>query len=183
MTLDGPRDTLDAALRIAGALEDSNTPYALGGAIAYGIWAVPRATADVDLNVFVDDDELERVFSSLRALGVRFDAADAVFKSRRDGLFVAHWGIFRIDVFTPSIAFSREAERTRVRREVRGKLVWFLSAESIAVFKLLFFRPKDTIDLERLVAMRTELAAAPLLIGRGRALGPRRILLPRRSPA
>lgn len=64
----------------------------------------------------------------------------------------------RIDVFLPSIPFSLEAARTRVRvTDDAGWSGWFLSAESVAVFKLLFFRGKDIVDLERLVAARDSL--------------------------
>jgi hypothetical protein len=67
----------------------------------------------------------------------------------------------RIDVFLPSIPFAREAEKTRVRIvDDAGWSGWFLSAEAIAVFKLLFFRGKDMVDLERLVAVRPELDRA-----------------------
>ena len=31
---------------------------------------------------------------------------------------------------------------------------WYLSAEAIAVFKLLFFRGKDVLDLEKLLAVQ-----------------------------
>jgi hypothetical protein len=56
-------------------------------------------------------------------------------------------------VFTPSIAFSWEAQRSRVRHRIEDADVWFLSVEALAVFKLLFFRGKDVVDLERLVAV------------------------------
>jgi hypothetical protein len=42
----------------------------------------------------------------------------------------------------------------------KGWSGWFLSAEALAVFKLLFFRGKDMVDLERLVAVRPELDRA-----------------------
>ena len=61
----------------------------------------------------------------------------------------------------PSIRFSWEAEHTRVRvTDAAGWSGWFLSAEALAVFKLLFFRDKDVVDLERLVAVRPELDLA-----------------------
>ena len=66
-------------------------------------------------------------------------------------------GFYRIDVFTPSIDFSWEAERTRVRHEIAGCSAWFLSAEAIAIFERLFFRTKDIGDIERLVAVRPEI--------------------------
>jgi len=155
-----PDDPLDAAFRIARALEGRGIAYAIGGALAYGLWAVPRATVDVDVNVFAGEEDLEAVFAILASTGVRFDAGAARAQNERDGMFVGRWGIYRIDVFTPSIDFAWEAERTRVRHEIGGSSAWFLSAEAIAVFKLLFFRAKDLVDLERLVALRSELDVA-----------------------
>ena len=131
MTL--PSDAFEAALAIADALERHGVPYALGGAHAYGQYGIPRATNDVDVNVFVES--------------ARRQAED-------QGMFVARLGPFRIDVFTPSIDFAWEAERTRVAHVVEGRPVWFLSPEALCVFKLLFFRGKDVVDLERLIAVQ-----------------------------
>jgi hypothetical protein len=148
-------------MRIAEAFEAAGISYALGGALAYGLWAVPRATVDVDVNAFVEGEEaLDAVFRTLTALGVRVDPSEARARNRRDGMFVAHWDLYRIDVFTPSIDFAWEAERTRVRHRIGSREAWFLSAEVIAVFKLLFFRTKDLADLERLAALRDELDVA-----------------------
>ena len=149
-----PSDPLDAGLLLAAAFEAAQVPYALGGALAYGFWGVPRATIDVDVNVFVKDDGLADVFAALAGLGISVDEAAARAASQRDGLFIVSLGAFRVDLFTPSIEFSWEAERSRVRRTVEHQQVWFLSAEALAVFKLLFFRTKDIADLERLVAMQ-----------------------------
>ncbi len=150
----GDVDPLELALRLAGQLEQRAVPYAIGGALAYGLWAIPRATADVDLNVFVEGPGLAAVYDALEAGGVPVDRARASSAASREGMFEAWTGPIRVDVFVPSIDFSREAEARRVRREVAGVAAWFLSAEALAVFKLLFFRPKDVADLERLVALR-----------------------------
>ena len=160
MRLGAPADPIEAALRVASALDEAEIPYALGGALAYGLWAVPRATVDVDINVFVEPDALDGALDALIRAGVQLDRAAAYAGAVRDGMFVGRFGPFRIDVFTPSIPFSREAERTRVRQRLGGREAWFLSAESIAVFKLLFFRGKDIVDLERLVATRATLDVA-----------------------
>lgn len=152
MSDDSPRDAVEAALRIAAEFDAVGIPYAIGGALAYGFWAVPRATVDVDVNVFVEPPALDETLAALTRAGVRVDRSTAATLAARDGMFVGRFGGYRIDVFTPSIPFSREAERTRVRLTLAGQEVWFLSAEAIAVFKLLFFRGKDLVDLERLVA-------------------------------
>ena len=150
-----PQDAADAGLRIAAGLERAGLPYALGGALALGAHGVPRGTLDVDVNLFVPEARLPEGTACLRALGIEVDEAAARARARIDGMFVGTWAGIRIDVFVPSIPFSDEAERTRVRLTDPGRTsVWFLSAEALAVFKLLFFRRKDLADLERLLAVQ-----------------------------
>jgi hypothetical protein len=157
MTL-AERGAAEAAQQIAVALEQAGLPYAIGGALALAIAGVPRGTADVDLNVFVDEQRVLEVIQLLRSLAIDIDDAAALARARRDGMFVGRWDGMRIDVFLPSTPFSHEAARTRVRiTDHTGWSGWFLSAEALAVFKLLFFRGKDVVDLERLVAVRPEL--------------------------
>ncbi len=150
----GDRGAAEAAQLIAGALESAGLPYAIGGALALAIAGVPRGTADVDINVFVAEHDVPTVIAVLQRLGVEVDLTSAVARAKRDGTFVGRWDGMRIDVFLPSIPFSHEAARTRVRvTDATGWSGWFLSAEALAVFKLLFFRGKDVVDLERLVAV------------------------------
>lgn len=152
--MSGPSDAAEAGVWLAAAFDEARIPYALGGALALGVHGVPRGTLDVDINVFVADSELPPVLALLSRLGVELDAAAAVPRAKRDGMFVGRWNGIRIDVFVPSIPFSDEAGRTRVRLvDSEGIATWFLSREAITVFKLLFFRPKDLVDLERLVAV------------------------------
>lgn len=156
-------DAFQLGVTIAVALDAAAIPNALGGAIALAAWGVPRATVDVDLNVFVEDDALDRVFDVLeQALDLVVDRRAARHAHETNGMFAlrSRSGM-RIDVFTPSIEFSWEAARTATRQPVLGAEVSVLSAEALAVFKLLFFRSKDIADLERLVATQQgELDAA-----------------------
>jgi hypothetical protein len=140
-----------AALRLARALQERGVPYAIGGALAFGIWGEVRATLDIDLNVFVPLDGLAPVLDALAAVGARVDPAVAKEQAREEGMFLASWGPYRVDVFVPSIDFSWEAQRTVREEQVEGHAYAFLSPEALAVFKLLFFRPKDRLDLEKLV--------------------------------
>lgn len=152
------RGASEAAQRIADALEAAGLPYAVGGALALAIAGVPRGTIDVDVNVFVEEDGVPEAIRVLAALGIEIDASTALARGRSEGMFVGRWDGMRIDVFLPSIPFSHEAARTRIRiTDATGWSGWFLCAEALTVFKLLFFRGKDIVDLERLVAVRPEL--------------------------
>jgi hypothetical protein len=148
------RGAAEAAQRIADALEQAGIPYAIGGALALAVSGVPRGTADVDVNVFIAEDQIPQVVGVLAALGIEVDADAAIAHARRDGMFIGRWDGMRIDVFLPSIPFAYDAEKTRLRvTDAAGWSGWFLSPEALSVFKLLFFRAKDMVDLERLVAV------------------------------
>lgn len=145
---------VDVVLELVAELERSDLPYALGGAIAYGAWGEPRATRDVDLNLWIERDQLEHAFDVLASAGVDVDRPRAAVEAEERGMFVGRHGDYRIDVFVPSVPFYDEALARRVRVPFADRDVWVLSAESLAVFKMLFFRPKDLVDLRRLLEIR-----------------------------
>lgn len=142
---------VDAVTALIDALEASEVPYALGGAIALAAWSEPRATVDVDLNIWAEEDALPRAFAVLSAAGLEFDARTALESCRSLGMFQGRMKGYRVDVFVPSVPFYAEAlqRRRRVRLAERG--TWVLSPECLVVFKLLFFRPKDLVDIARLL--------------------------------
>ena len=147
-------DPMTVALRLAGALDHAQVPYAIGGALAYGLWGDPRGTRDVDLNLFVEAQVLGHALEVLVGAGVSIDVSAALDEARAGGVLIGDYDGMRVDLFAPSIPFVWEAARTRVRLEVRGQGAWYLSAEATAVFKLLFFRSKDRVDIERLVVVQ-----------------------------
>lgn len=153
-----PFAPLLAALAFAGALEARQVDYAIGGALALSMGSEPRMTNDVVVNVLVEPSGLDPVFDAIEAVGATVDRSLARRQAEDDGLFIARWpSRHPLDLFTPSIEFSHEAARTRVRRRIADRVAWFLSAEGIAIFKLLFFRGKDRVDVERLVQVRPQL--------------------------
>lgn len=149
-----PIPAYDAALRLARALESAEVPYAIGGAIALGAWSDPRATHDVDINLFVDHDGLERALDALAAVGLSLDRGAARRADQAGDVIVASLDGLRVDLFTPSIPFAWEAMRTRRRLQGPAGAADYLSAEATAVFKLLFFRSKDIVDVERMLLVQ-----------------------------
>ena len=141
-------------------MEASGLPYAVGGAIAYGLWAPPRATNDVDLTLFVPLESLGLAFAALKLAGAHIDEVGATEQARDRGDFRATWQGMRVDVFLPSIPFYASVEARVCDARLEGEPIRVLSAEDLAVFKLLFFRPKDLLDLERLVGFRKQLLDA-----------------------
>jgi hypothetical protein len=145
-------DATEVAQAVASALEVAQIPYAIGGAIAYGFFGPPRGTFDVDVNVFVSASEAERVLDALCGLGISFDRNACVKSAAERGDANVYFGPMRIDLFFNSIPVQTSAQARTVRVTLHGHEVRVLSPEDTAVFKLLFFRGKDIVDLERPLA-------------------------------
>lgn len=140
------------ARRLADALEGAGIPYAVGGALALGVWGFPRATNDVDLDIFVAPADLAPVFEILAQAGCQVVPETALASAQARGDFQVRLEGMRIDVFVPSIPLHDDARRRIRQAPLEGRPAWFLSPEDLVVFKLLFFRTKDLLDIERLVA-------------------------------
>jgi hypothetical protein len=154
----GLDDSVPAVVsRLREVLEGSGITYAFGGAIALAAWSEPRATADVDVILWIDPEdpvELDRAIEVVRSAGAELDAGAARAGAHTRGMFLARIGATRIDVFVPSIPFYEVAASRRVRTAIGPDETWVHSAEVLAVFKMLFFRPKDLVDVERMLEIR-----------------------------
>jgi hypothetical protein len=151
-------DTLNAlvvARRIADRLDEDRIAYGVGGALALGAWGAPRSTKDVDITVFVSEDELPRCFDALERAGVMIDRAGATRDVARIGLFKGRAGKILVDVFLMGHPQYEDMRRRCVTiDDATGGKLSFISAEDLCLHKLLFGRPKDVTDLEQLISHR-----------------------------
>lgn len=131
-------------------LDRAGIPHAFGGALALA-WCTRRArgTIDIDLNVFVPVDDVDRVLAALPA-GVEHSDADAQIATR-DGQIRLMWDRTPVDLFWNTTEFH-EAAAARARvEEFAGASLPFLGCTDLAVFKALFNRTKDWADIEEMV--------------------------------
>lgn len=149
----------EVARRLADVLEDAAIPYAVGGALAYGFHGPPRATNDVDLNLFVGPDRLPEALGVLAAVA-DVDHEEALRSAEQRGDLIVRVDGMRVDVFVPSIPLVEQAAKRVQRAVLLGRPITVLSAEDLVLFKLLFFRSKDLADVERLVAFKEDLDRA-----------------------
>lgn len=151
------------ALELLEVFASAGLKSAVGGSLALSLWGVPRATKDADLNVFVPEDQHRTVLDLCKAAGYWPDPERAEWTAADDERFleraregeaaVVYKQAMRVDLFVPSIDFYRDAEQTlRSVTLHSGRTILALSAEALCVFKLLFFREKDLLDLKRLVS-------------------------------
>jgi hypothetical protein len=151
---DAPRFPHEKALAIARALDSAAIPHAFGGAIALAFAAEPRATSDVDVNLFVPVSRAEAVLAVLRSIGVPVDDPALRELLERDEQIRLRWTGTWIDLFfSYSPLHDACNERARTVR-VLGQPIRVLSPEDLAIFKVLFDRPKDWLDIEAIALSR-----------------------------
>jgi len=138
---------------VHAALDEAGVPHAFGGALALAFHvAEPRATRDIDLNVFVAPSAVRDVFDVLPAEIARGPADErAVEDAGQVRLF---WDDNPVDLFFSTHPFHAEAA-TRVEHvPFAGIEIPVLGATELAVLKAFFDRTKDWADIEEM--LRTE---------------------------
>lgn len=131
-------------------LQAAKIPHAIGGALALAYYAEPRATIDIDVNVFVPASQWKRVFEALESLGV--DASDIDTAAlERAGQCRVWWNDNAVDLF-----FANEVIHDEMRKRIRrvpfaGETIPILAPEHLAICKAMFDRPKDWIDIEQML--------------------------------
>jgi hypothetical protein len=143
----------DQLLAVHDGLEAAGIPHAIGGAIALGYCTLePRGTRDVDVNVFVGPERARDVFATLPA-GVEFSGVQ-MEQAERDGQVRLRWGITPIDIFLSVLPFHDHVAAHLREVPFEGRTIPILDCTALAVFKAMFDRPRDWVDIEAMVEAR-----------------------------
>jgi hypothetical protein len=146
-------------------------PHAFGGALALAYYAEPRATIDIDLNLFVPADRFPDVCAPLVELGASADDPAVASRVERDGQARVLWGETPLDLFFAYDAFHDAAgARTQVVPFAETTIP-ILAAAHLVVCKVVFNRPKDWVDIDAMVAADAPIDAAEVLRWVGRIAG------------
>ncbi|HMU40713.1 MAG TPA: nucleotidyltransferase [Pseudomonadota bacterium] len=129
------------------ALEALDVRYAIVGGLAVSVWAMPRATRDVDLYADLDPAKKPQVQRALETHGFEVPAMSeeleqfGVFRSRsRDH------GIF-LDIFSATGPLGQAILDRRRCITLEGRAVWLISPEDLILLKAFSERERDFEDL------------------------------------
>lgn len=151
----------DKVIAIHEALQAARIPHALGGALALAYYATPRATIDIDLNVFVPPKRWQEVIDVLAPLGVTTADLDST-ALERDGQCRLWWGDNAVDLFFSYDPFHEEMRKDARRVPFAGTTVQILAPQHVAVCKAVFDRRKDWLDIEQMLIATDGLEVAEI---------------------
>jgi len=148
-------------LAIEGAL--SGVPHAFGGALALAYYAEPRATIDIDLNVFVPVEQFSEVAVPLIRLGAAASDPSIEEVVKRDGQVRVMWDATPIDLFFAYDSFHDAAGAARHSVPFGDGTIPILAADHLMVCKAIFNRPQDWVDVDAMLAAQSDFDAAEVL--------------------
>lgn len=142
----------EAIVEVHQALEAAGLRHAFGGALALA-WCTeePRATFDIDVNVFVAPKEAKQVLEALPR-GISHDVTNLA-RLERDGQERLWWGRIAVDVFLSNTAFHGLVAGELETHPFAAQDLPFLNCQSLATFKAFFSRDKDWLDLTSMIEM------------------------------
>jgi hypothetical protein len=141
---------IERLMAVHGALDKANLPHAFGGAIALGYCTQePRGTRDLDINIFVTRARADDVFAALpEAITVTLANVEQV---QRDGQTRLMWDDVPVDIFLNVLPFHDEVARGVRPVVLAGRTIPVLDCGALTVFKAMFDRGKDWVDIEAMV--------------------------------
>jgi hypothetical protein len=145
-------DLFDELRAIVAALDGANVAYALAGGLAVSIYAIPRATQDIDLLIAVPD--LERAISAVRDLGFRvagrpMQVAGGRMEIRRL-IKIEGTDLLPLDLLLPRDAQLADILATRMQITWEGTPLWIVTIPGLRSLKRLRDSAQDRADLEAL---------------------------------
>lgn len=142
-------------LRIHDDLDTAGMAHAFGGAFALAFCTdEPRATQDIDVNIFAPVQDVADVLDALPA-DVAVTEKNRV-QLRRDAQSRLWWNDTPVDVFLSNHPFHDHAEANRRFVTFAGvDRLPVLACRDLAVFKAFYARPKDGVDIATMVSAGT----------------------------
>lgn len=151
------------------ALKDGDVEHAFGGALALAYYGEPRVTVDIDLNVFVGVDQIERVLAAFEPFGAGEGADESA--ARRDEQIRIWWGRNPVDLFFSYDPFHDAMEKAARWVPFDESRIPILSPEHLIVCKAAFDRPKDWVDIEQMLIGEADLDESEIFEWLERILG------------
>ena len=148
-----PQDQLAFAQRVVTLLEKLGIRYAIGGSVAAMAYSVQRFTADIDLMLMAEAQELARLVDEVKAWQIYIAPLEAILEEDLPhGLpFNIYNGAAgtKADLYViqpTGLSGSAMSRRRRIRDDQTGLEAWFLAPEDVILYKLDYFRRSEGIS-------------------------------------
>lgn len=155
-----PSGLVDVIHWLEGVFDRLGLKRSYGGAVAYNYYGPPRLTQDVDLLALIPDIKAPGLVEALQAEGCLSlgpparplelkGVLDDLRGKGRFTLFLCR-GV-PVELFVPWHPFHQKVLDRSPERDLEGRSIRIHSAEDIIVFKKIFDRGKDILDIKAIL--------------------------------
>ncbi|OHE22939.1 MAG: hypothetical protein A2Z43_06155 [Syntrophobacterales bacterium RBG_19FT_COMBO_59_10] len=146
-------DILEELKRLVERLDEEKIQYALCGGLAMAIYALPRATLDID--IMIESDSLEKTLRAIDVLGFNLSAMPMEFHGGKVHIHrlskiesgTGETLVLDLLIVTPEI---RQAWESRTKVEWEGGTLSVVSAEGLVLLKSFRKSGQDQDDIQYL---------------------------------
>ena len=148
------------ASMVVAACDAEKVAYMLTGAFAYGIYAIPRSTKDVDVVLSVEEPRIiNRVIKRLSVrveFGAQVQFDTLTWGKRHVGKMIdqPHLQVELFELFDDPFVQAQFNRRLQVISDQLEQPLWVPTAEDVVVQKLRWARPKDLDDARDILAVQ-----------------------------
>lgn len=146
----------DVFKKLVSFLNKEKFEYIIIGGIAAGILGEPRITADVDVDILLDKNNISEFLKKAKRAGFKINKQKCIKRAEETGIFQINYGDFHIDFIIVSIDLEREAIKRRNVIKLYNLKAFFPTVEDFILLKIIPARPQDLIDAEKVIIRHGE---------------------------
>jgi hypothetical protein len=143
---------VDAYKKIVKFLNGGGYDYIIIGGIAASTIGEARVTADVDVDIAIEKEELPDFFDKAKKGGFRVSVKKCMDSAEQKGVFQISYGGYHIDFIIASTDLETQARARRKAIQLHGVKAFFPTPEDLILMKLIPGRAKDIGDAEAVIA-------------------------------
>lgn len=141
-----PRQLL---VKVVEVLDRFSIPYLITGGIAVFVWGRPRFTADVDIVIALNENDIKKLADALKNISefgyVEEEAMLQAFERGGEFNFIDGTTGVKVDFWIlQDSEFDRSRMKRRVAQEILGEKVYFTSPEDLILIKLLWYKQNES---------------------------------------
>jgi Nucleotidyl transferase of unknown function (DUF2204) len=149
-------ELLRALQEATASMNQHGVSYALIGGLAASYRSQPRFTKDIDFLLDVPQVVLPRILDDFKSRGFEFDTLATIEEWIQHHMVTLSYQGIRVDWLKPVIPaylhiLERATDETWLDRPIR-----VASTEGLILLKLLAYRTQDQVDIENLVAAKSD---------------------------
>ncbi len=145
-----------ATIAVSRFLEQRRVPYMVIGGIANTLLGIPRTTLDVDLTVWVSEQERETFVSAITKVFPSRSENPLNFARETNVLPIQTTDGIPMDIIFGQLAYEEEAIRRAVVQAIQGVNIRVCSPEDLILHKVASERAKDRDDVQGIIQQQRD---------------------------